>query len=135
MEKAHWHPFLVVSGKWQTRALLAAQIAALTERDVVSASDVSEALGLIKLGGIDPVLLVVDAGEEIGREDVERVMEAEEGVPLVVIVSRLRGESFDSLRDRCAAYLLRPITVGGVARAVRKVLEELQQISHAPVSP
>jgi DNA-binding response OmpR family regulator len=126
MDKAYSHPILVVSGRWQTRALLAAQIAASTERDVVSASDVSEALGMIKLGAIDPVLLVVDAGEGIGREGVKRLMEAKEGVPLVAIVSRLRRDSFESLRHRCAAYLLRPVTVGKVARFVRKVTDQLR---------
>jgi DNA-binding NtrC family response regulator len=104
---------------------LAAQIAESTQRDIVSASSVNEALGVITLGGIKPVLLVVDAGQQIGREGLARLLEAEPGVPLVAIVSRLLRDAFDTLRDRCAAYVLRPVSIGRVARTVAQVLEAL----------
>lgn len=125
MEEPRSHPILVISGRWQSRALLAAQIAESTQRDIVSASSVNEALGVITLGGIKPVLLVVDAGQQIGREGLARLLEAEPGVPLVAIVSRLCRDAFDTLRDRCAAYVLRPVSIGRVARTVAQVLEEL----------
>jgi hypothetical protein len=96
-----------------------------TQRDVVPASSVNEALGVIKLGGIEPVLLVVDAGEQIGREGLARLLEAKPDVPLVAIVSRLRRDTFDGLRDRCAAYVLRPVSIGKVARVVAQILEDL----------
>lgn len=104
---------------------MAAQIGEATERDVVSAPGVNEALGVIKLRGIDPVLLVVDAGQEIACEGVERLMEGSTGVPVAVIVSRLRRRTFDSLRDGCAAYLVRPVSIGRVARVVAHFLDEL----------
>jgi hypothetical protein len=126
MEKAPSHPILVVASRWRTRALLAAQIGEATERDVVSAPGVNEALGLIKLGRIDPALMVVvDTGQRIDREDVERLMEAKTDVPLVAIASRFRREAFDTLRDRCANLLLRPVSIGKVARVVAQLLEEL----------
>ncbi|MGD9002209.1 MAG: hypothetical protein PVF04_06045 [Anaerolineae bacterium] len=124
MEKAPSHPILVVASRWQTRTLLAAQIGEATERDVISAPSVNEALGLIKLGRIDPALVVLDTGQRIDREDVERLMEAKTDVPLVAIASRFRREAFDTLRDRCANLLLRPVSIGKVARVVAQLLEE-----------
>jgi hypothetical protein len=125
MERATSRPILVVSVSWQTRALLAAQIGELTDQDVLSTSGVNEALGLIRLGGIEPALLVVDAGQQISREGLERLREAKRDAPLVAIVSRLRRDAFDSLRDCCAAYLLRPVSIGRIARVVAQVLNEL----------
>jgi DNA-binding NtrC family response regulator len=114
----------VVSTRWQTRALLAAQIGETSERDVVSAAGVNEALGLIKLGGVDPVLMVVDAGQQLSVEDVERLMEAKRGMPVLLVVSRLRRDPFEALRDSTAATLVRPVSIGRVARTVRQVLDE-----------
>jgi DNA-binding NtrC family response regulator len=126
MERASSHPILVVSPRWQTRALLAAQIGEATERDIIPAPGVNEALGLIKLGGIDPVLLVVDASEEVGREGVERLLEAKRETPVVLIASGLRGDALDSLRDRCVAFLQRPVSIGRVAQTVMQILQERQ---------
>jgi len=120
----YWHPVLVVSSTWQTGALLAAQIGEATELEIVSVPGVNEALGLIKLHGIDPVLVVVDLGQQIEREGVERLMEAKADALFVAIASRFRRETFDSLRDRCAAWLLRPVSVGRVAGVVAKLLED-----------
>jgi DNA-binding NtrC family response regulator len=125
MEEPRSHPILLISARWPSRALVAAQIAESTQRDVVSGSSVNEALGVIKLGGIEPVLLVVDAGQQIGREGLARLLEAEPDLPLVAIVSRLRRDAFETLRDRCAGFLLRPVSIGRVARTVAQVLEEL----------
>jgi DNA-binding response OmpR family regulator len=85
-------------------------------------ADVNEALALIKLAGVDPALLVVDAGGQMGPEDVERLTEAQGGTGLVLVVSRLRGDAFDSLRERCADYLTRPVSIGAIADAVLRVL-------------
>jgi DNA-binding NtrC family response regulator len=117
-------PILVVSPSWQTRALLAAQIGEATDLEVVSAASVNEALGLIKLRGIDPVLMVADVGQQIGREGGQRLMEAKADVPLVAIASRFRRDALDSLRDRCAACLMRPVSVGRVAEVVAQLLED-----------
>ncbi|MFW6115644.1 MAG: hypothetical protein ACOC7Y_01140 [Chloroflexota bacterium] len=115
-------PILLVAARWQTRALLAAQIGETAGEDVVPAPDVNGALKLIKLAGVDPALLVVDADRHLAREDVERLLEGAPGVPLVLLVSGLRRETFEPLRGRCAAYLVRPVTVGAVARTVSRVL-------------
>jgi DNA-binding NarL/FixJ family response regulator len=112
----------VISAKWQTRALLAAQIGEMVERDVVSVASVTEALGLIKLGGVDPALMVVDTGQQLSAEDVERVMEAKREAPVVLVVSRLRREAFETLRGRATVILVRPVSIGRIARTVGEVL-------------
>jgi len=117
-------PILLISARWQTRALLAAQIGETLERDVVSAAGVTEALGLIKLGGVDPALMVVDAGQQLSVEDVGRLLEAKRETPVVLVVSRLRRASFEMFRDRAAATLVRPVSIGRIARAVGQVLED-----------
>jgi DNA-binding response OmpR family regulator len=122
MEGEREGPILVVSARWQTRALLAAELGERVERDVLSVADVNEALALIKLAGVEPALLVVDAGGQMGPEDVERLTEAQGGTGLVLVVSRLRGDAFDSLRERCADYLTRPVSIGAIADAVLRVL-------------
>lgn len=122
MQEERVAPILLVSARWQTRALLAAQIGETSERDVVSAAGVTEALGLIKLGGVDPALMVVDAGQQLSVEDVERLMEAKRGAPVVLVVSRLRREAFEALCDSAAATLVRPVSIGRVAWTVVEVL-------------
>ncbi len=118
-------PVLLISAEWQTRALLAAQIGEMAGRDALSAPGVDEALGLIKVVGIRPALLVIDAGSHITRADVERMRLALPGTPLVLCVSALRRAEFDPLREHCAAYLVRPVTIGQIAQAVVQALAAL----------
>lgn len=115
-------PILVVSARWQTQALLAGELGERAQRDVVSAVGVDEALALIKLAGVDPAIIVVDAGQRMAPGDVERLLEAKRSVPLVLVVSRLRQDAFRRLRGRCAAYLVRPVRIGAIAEATLSVL-------------
>lgn len=117
-------PILLVSARWQTRALLAAQIGEMTDRDIISVPGVESALKLIKLHGLDPGLIVVDTGQEIAAADVERLAEAKRDVPLVLVLSRLHRAAFEDLRSHCAATLVRPISIGAIARTVTEVLGE-----------
>lgn len=117
------NPILVISADRQIRALLAAQIGEETGCDVISAPGANEALGLVKIVGVSPALLVADAGPEMTARDVERLMEGAPGVPLVLCVSALRRSEFDPLRERCAAYLTRPVSVGAIAQAAARVLQ------------
>jgi DNA-binding NarL/FixJ family response regulator len=119
-------PILVISTNWQTRALLAAQVGKTTGHDVVSAPGADEALVLAKIAGIHPALLVVDAGQQMTREDVERLAAALPDTPLVLSVSALRRTAFDPLREHCAAYLVRPVSIGRIAQAVAQVIAPRQ---------
>ena len=118
MDEVTKAPVLVVSARWQTRALLAGELGERVARDVVSVASVNEALALVKLGGVDPAVVVVDAGQSMGPADVERLLAAKREVPLILVVSRLRRDAFDGLQERCAAYLVRPVRIGEVAEAV-----------------
>jgi len=126
MHRAKREPILLISARWQTRALLAAELGERVARDVVSAAGVNEALGLIKLAGVEPVVMVVDAGRRVEPEDVWRLLEAKREVPLVLVVSRLRREAFDGLREACAVYLVRPVRIGAIAERVVSVLEDVE---------
>jgi DNA-binding NarL/FixJ family response regulator len=119
-------PILAISANWQTRALLAAQVGEITGHDVVSAPGANEALALVKIAGIHPALLVVDAGQQMTREDVERLAAALPDTPLVLSVSALRRTAFDPLREHCAAYLVRPVSIGRIAQAVAQVIAPRQ---------
>jgi len=124
MDNVRWRPILALSADWQTRALLAAQIGETTGREVVPAPAVNEALALIRMAGIDPALVIVDAGQQVTREEVERLMDAVPDTPLVLSVSALRRTEFDPLRSRCAAYLVRPVSIGRIAQAAAYVLQQ-----------
>ena len=123
MDNVRWRPILVLSADWQTRALVAAQIGETTGREVVSAPAVSEALALIRMVGIDPALLIVDAGQQVTCAEVERLMDVLPDAPLVLSVSALRRTEFDPLRSRCAAYLVRPVSIGRIAQAAAQILQ------------
>jgi hypothetical protein len=116
------HSILIISADRQTRALLAAQIGEDTGCDVIDAPGVNEALGLVKIAGVQPALLVVEAGPEMAAKDMERLLEGMPGLPLVLCVSALRHSEFDPLRERCAAYLTRPVSIGQVAQAAVQAL-------------
>ncbi len=122
-------PILVISPRWQTRALLAGQLGETCDRQVVSAPGVNEALGLVKIGGVNPSLVIVDAGRKVTPEGVERLLDGLPGVPLLLIASALRRQAFEPLRKRCAAYLVRPVSIGRVARIAARVLV-LRRDSH-----
>ena len=124
MDNVGLRPILALSADWQTRALLAAQIGETTGREVVPAPAVNEALALIRMAGIDPALVIVDAGQQVTREEVERLMDAVPDAPLVLSVSALRRTEFDPLRSRCAAYLVRPVSIGRIAQAAAHVLQQ-----------
>ncbi len=122
MDSLPVHPILVISANWRTRALLAAQLGETCGRSVVSAPGVNEALELVKIAGVQPALLVVDAGQQATREDVERLMAALPDVSLVLSVSALRRAAFDPLRGHCAAYLVRPVSIGRIAQAAAQAM-------------
>lgn len=113
---------LIVSPRWQTRAMLAAQLGEMTEHDIVSAPDVNEALKLIKVVGLKPLLLIVDVGQEIARRDVERLLDVPLNAPVILIVGVFLRSTFTPLRDRCAVFMTRPVSIGDIAQqALRRL--------------
>lgn len=118
MQDSRSNPILVVSDSWQTRSLLAGELGERVGRDILPSASIDEALGLIKLAGVDPSVVVVDAGQSMSAEDVETLLEANRDVPLVLVASGLRQKATDHVRDRCAAYLVRPVRIGTIAETV-----------------
>ena len=116
------HSILVLSANLQIRALLTGQLSETSGCDVVSAAGVDEALAL-QTAGIHPLLLVVDAGPQMTHKDVERLIVALPDTPLVLIAGALRRVAFDPLREHCAAYLVRPVSIGRIAQSVVQVIE------------
>lgn len=113
---------MVVSARWQTRALLAAQLSSTCQCDAVAAPGVDEALVLVRLGVPQPGLIVVDS-QEMAPSDVGRLISALPDTPLVLIVSASHRAAFEPLRARSAVLLVRPVTVGQIAEAAAQVLE------------
>jgi hypothetical protein len=99
---------------------------------VLPAGDVDQALGLIKLAGVEPAVVVIDAGRRLLPEGVARLLEAKDGLRLVLVVSGLRQASFDNLREQCEAYLRRPVPLGTIAQAVVGVLKDQETGVSAP---
>lgn len=122
MEQPPERPILVISPDWRTRALLAAQLGETTGCEVLSAPAPNEGRLLLRLIGVLPALLVVDAGQELTAEEVERLLDALSTVPAVLVVSALRRTSFAPLAQRCAAVLVRPVSIGQIARAAAALL-------------
>lgn len=123
-EKVRFTPILVISADWRTRALLAAQVGETTGADTLSAPGVDEAIALIEATGACPLLLIVDAGAKMPAENVEDLLRRLPGVPLVLCVSALHRAAFDPLRSRCAAYLTRPASIGQIAQAAARALQD-----------
>ena len=114
----------MISGSWHPRAFLAAQIGESVKREVISTPDVHGALKLVDLTGVVPLAMVVDTAGGVRPHDVTRLLEAKLRTALVLVVSRWQDQARDAISDRCAAYLLRPVRIGGIADAVGRVLEE-----------
>lgn len=123
MGKGRKDAILVVSPRRRTRALLAGEVGERVDRDVIPAAGVDEALQLIKLLGVDPAVVVLDADQGVSVVDGERLLDATPGVPVVLVVRGLRREAFGDVGERCAMTLVRPVPVGDVARAVVGLLE------------
>lgn len=122
MDRVPRSPIVVVSARWQTRALLAAQLSSTCQCDAVAAPGVDEALVLVRLGVPQPGLIVVDS-QEMAPSDVGRLISALPDTPLVLIVSASHRAAFEPLRARSAVLLVRPVTVGQIAEAAAQVLE------------
>ena len=117
-------PVVVASASWRARVLLAAQIGESLERAVISASDVSGALKLVVLLGVDPLAMLIHIVRRVSPDDLARLLEAQTGTPLVLVVGRLQHPAFDEVSPHCAAYLLRPVRIGEIADAVDRFLGE-----------
>lgn len=118
---------MVISPDWRTRALLAAQICESCDCDTVSAPGIDEALTLLSLVPVRPVLVVIDTGQaqgEIGPAEIERLRLRLPEVPFVLVTSAFQRASLASSERYCAACLTRPVSIGAIAETVKRLLGE-----------
>ncbi len=76
---------------------------------------------LLKIVAPPLVLLDVHSDEQATPQEVERLMELARGSPVVLVVGALGSEAWGPLRPRVAAWLRRPVSVGEVVDAVRRL--------------
>jgi DNA-binding NtrC family response regulator len=117
------HDVLLASADLEERRLLYAELRE-AGYEVMAVEGIRDAVRAVLLGVVRPPLVVLDvhgdpdAAERRG-EDLLAVLR---GVPLVVIVGGVGGEAWEPLRPRLAALLRRPIRVGEIVEAARRIV-------------
>ncbi len=117
---------LVISPDWRTRALLAAQLCETCGCDTISAPGSDEALSLLNIMGVRPVLVVIDTGGvqgEIGKAEIERLLTVLSETPAVLIGSVFQRTMLEQLKTQRATCLIRPVSIGMIAETARRLLE------------
>jgi CheY-like chemotaxis protein len=116
---------LVVSPDWRTRALLAAQLCETCGCDTVSAPGSDEALSLLNIMGVRPVLVVIDTGGvqgEIGKTEIEHLLTALSDTPALLIGSAFQRLILERLKTQHVTCLIRPVSIGMIAETARRLL-------------
>lgn len=114
---------LLSSADLEERRLLLAELME-AGYEVLAVPGLLFATRAILLRIVAPPLMVLDVhgDERATPEHVERLLDLAEGVPIVLVVGALRSESWEPLRPRVAAWLRRPLSVGDVVDAVRRIV-------------
>ncbi|MFN3762273.1 MAG: hypothetical protein ACK4WK_03610 [Anaerolineae bacterium] len=114
---------LLVSADGRTRALLLAELQE-AGYNVVALPSLEVALGALATGRVDPALVVLDVQGDprADRRGIGQLLNfLEEDVPLVLVVGAYDAPMLAPLRARVAAWLSRPLRVGDVVAAVRRI--------------
>ncbi len=114
---------LLVAADGRTRALLLAELQE-AGYNVVALPSLEVALGALATGRVDPALVVLDVQGDprADRRGIGQLLNfLEEDVPLVLVVGAYDAGALAPLRARVAAWLSRPLRVGDVVAAVRRI--------------
>ena len=114
---------LLVATDWQSRALLLAELQE-AGFPVRAAPGLQWAIAWLLRGEVGkPALLVVDVHQDplALPDQVATLHRLSGGAPLVLIVGVYQRRAFEPLRASCAAFLVRPITIGQVVEVVRRL--------------
>ncbi len=114
---------LLVAADGRTRALLLAELQE-AGYNVVALPSLEVALGALATGRVDPALVVLDVQGDprADRRGIGQLLNfLEEDVPLVLVVGAYDARALAPLRARIAAWLSRPLRVGDVVAAVRRI--------------
>jgi len=115
---------LLIAADGHTRALLLAELQE-TGYNVVALPSLEVALAALATGRVRPALVVLDTQGDprAGPRGVGQLLNfLEEDVPLVLVVGAYDAHALAPLRARVAAWLPRPLRVGDVVSAVRRIL-------------
>ncbi len=114
---------LLVAADWRSRTLLLAELQE-AGYDVVALPSLEVALAALAGGRLSPALVILDTQgdpDASPRRIGQLVNLLEEDVPLVLIVGVYDARTLASLRERVALWLSRPLRVGDVLTAMRRI--------------
>jgi DNA-binding response OmpR family regulator len=116
------HDVLLSSADLKERRLLFAELLE-AGYEVMPVESIVDAIRALLLGVVKPPLILLDVhgDPQATPEQVEHLLAASAGVPLVLIVGALDRELWKPLYSRVAALLRRPITIGQIVATVRQI--------------
>lgn len=120
---------LLVAADGRTRALLLAELQE-AGYDVVALPSLEVALAALATGRVDPALVVLDVQGDprADRRGIGQLLNfLEEDIPLVLVVGAYDVQALAPLRPRAAVWLSRPLRVGDVVAAVRRILGDTDE--------
>ena len=120
---------LLVAADGRTRALLLAELQE-AGYNVVALPSLEVALAALATGRVDPALVVLDVQGDprADRRGIGQLLNfLEEDIPLVLVVGAYDVQALAPLRPRAAVWLSRPLRVGDVVAAVRRILGDTDE--------
>lgn len=110
---------LLLVADWQTRTLVLAELQT-RGYDVMALSGFTYGIKALVQRRVEPLLIALDIKDDpdLTPERVHDVQRLAPEVPLVLIVTAFDRPAYESLRDRVAAFLVRPVTVGEIVDAI-----------------
>lgn len=114
---------LLIAADWQSRALTLAELEE-AGYEVMAVPGLRYGLRALRRGLVAPPLIVLDVhdDETATPERARQALALAPGAPLVLIVGAYDRAAWEELRPQAAAWLTRPVTVGEIVAAVRRLL-------------
>ena len=113
---------LLIAADVEERRLLFAELLE-AGYDVLPLPSLSQAIRLLSRRVLVPPLILVDMGAEGGEPNlIERLLAVARGVPLVLVAGAMNKPGCEPFRSKVAAVLHRPVSIGEIVAAVRRIL-------------
>jgi hypothetical protein len=111
---------LLIAADLEERRLLLAELLEAGYQ-VLPLPGLAYAIRPLRLKLLTPPLMLVDiqGDQHATPRDVERLLAAAPGVPLILVVGAIDNAIWEPLRPRLAALMRRPISIGQIVDAVR----------------
>ena len=113
---------LLIAAQWQARTLLLAELQE-AGYEVTALPGLRVALPALVAGRVRPALVVLDVADdpEAHPQRVQQMLRLLEGVPVVLLVGVYQATAFSPLQGKVAAWLTRPLRVGSIVAAIRRL--------------